>query len=498
MKLNPKQLAVCAALVGLLTVCAALPASAAGPLHAAAAIALPTLPWSSVEVESIEPGDYAASMTVGTAQQLSPVIQPSKAAKRANVSFVSDNPNIISVTSDGVAQAVGLGTAHVSATVGDQSCLYTITSTPDESMIVTEMDITLASNTIAVGDTTSLSLAVLPTSAANYADVSLTSSNEKVATVNSFGKVTGVGVGTATITATSGSVSCSATIKVVNASSGTATAQSLNLNTNYVVLKPGSSKTITGKVTPSSASQALTFKSNDTKVATVSAGGVITGVATGATSVVVSNGTASSSVTVIVNRTASSSSSDGSTDGSETPDAATTDPVAQAIAAAEGSEVVLTQAEAPFLSVEALNALRTSGKTLVVNGSGYTIRLAAEDVKNTSATLDTALTFAADEKGLRFTLNNGQPLPGTVQLTMTDENAAYSRLYLYNTIGQKWQFLNAYTNHTLKADTAGDYLLTNENLRFDNMDWTFFIAGGVVMVGIAVAYIVVKKRYWFW
>ena len=498
MKLNPKQLAVCAALVGLLTVCAALPASAAGPLHAAAAIALPTLPWSSVEVESIEPGDYAASMTVGTAQQLSPVIQPSKAAKRANVSFVSDNPNVISVTSDGVAQAVGLGTAHVAATVGDQSCLYTITSTPDESMIVTEMDITLASNTIAVGDTTSLSLAVLPTSAANYADVSLTSSNEKVATVNSFGKVTGVGVGTATITATSGSVSCSATIKVVNASSGTATAQSLSLNTNYVVLKPGSSKTITGKVTPSSASQALTFKSNDTKVATVSAGGVITGVATGATSVVVSNGTASSSVTVIVNRTASSSSSDGSSNGGDTPDAALTDSVAQAITAAEGSEVVLTQAEAPLLSAEALNALRTSGKTLVVNGSGYTIRLAAEDVKNTSATLDTALTFAADEKGLRFTLNNGQPLPGTVQLTMTDENAAYSRLYLYNTIGQKWQFLNAYTNHTLKADTAGDYLLTNENLRFDNMDWTFFIAGGVVMVGIAVAYIVVKKRYWFW
>ena len=453
MKLNPKQLAVCAALVGLLTVCAALPASAAGPLHAAAAIALPTLPWSSVEVESIEPGDYAASMTVGTAQQLSPVIQPSKAAKRANVSFVSDNPNVISVTSDGVAQAVGLGTAHVAATVGDQSCLYTITSTPDESMIVTEMDITLASNTIAVGDTTSLSLAVLPTSAANYADVSLTSSNEKVATVNSFGKVTGVGVGTATIT---------------------------------------------GKVTPSSASQALTFKSGDTKVATVSAGGVITGVATGATSVVVSNGTASSSVTVIVNRTASSSGSEGSTGGSETPDETLTDSVAQAITAAEGSEVVLTQAEAPLLSAEALNALRTSGKTLVVNGSGYTIRLAAEDVKNTSATLDTALTFAADEKGLRFTLNNGQPLPGTVQLTMTDENAAYSRLYLYNTIGQKWQFLNAYTNHTLKADTAGDYLLTNENLRFDNMDWTFFIAGGVVMVGIAVAYIVVKKRYWFW
>ena len=200
----------------------------------------------------------------------------------------------MSVTSDGVAQAVGLGTAHVAATVGDQSCLYTITTEPDASMVVTEMDVTLASNTIAVGDTTSLSLAVLPTSAANYADVSLSSSNEGVATVNSFGKITGIAPGTATITATSGSVSASATIKVV--ASGSVVPQSLSLNTNYVVLKPGSSKTITGSVAPSTASQSLTFKSNDTKIATVNGSGVITGVSTGATSVIVSNGTVSSSV----------------------------------------------------------------------------------------------------------------------------------------------------------------------------------------------------------
>jgi len=500
MKLNPKQLAVAAALLGLLTAGTALPATAASPFTAPAAISLPTptLPWSTVDVESMECGDYAATMTVGTAQQLSPVILPEKAAKRASVSFVSDNPNIVSVTSDGVAQAVGLGTAHVAATAGEQTCLYTITTEPDASMIITDMDITLASNTIAVGDTTSLSLAVLPTSAANYADVSLSSSNEKVATVNNFGKVTGVGAGTATITATSGSVSCSATIKVVNASSSTVTAESLTLNTNYVVLKPGSSKTITGKVTPSSASQSLTFKSNDTKVATVSAGGVITGVGTGATSVVVSNGTASSSVTVIVNRTASASSDGSDNSGDTVPDETVTDTIAAAIEAAEGDEVTLTQAEAPVLSTEALNALRTSGKTLVVTGDGYTLRLAGSNVKSTSSPLDTALTFTPDERGMCFTLNNGNPLPGTVEITFTGDEAGYGRIYLYNTVGQKWQFLNAYKDSVLKADTAGDYLLTNENLRFDNMDWTFFIAGGVVMVGIVVAYIAVKKRYWFW
>ena len=50
----------------------------------------------------------------------------------------------------------------------------------------------------------------------------------------------------------------------------------------------------------------------------------------------------------------------------------------------------------------------------------------------------------------------------------------------------------------ITADTAGRYLLTNQNLRFGDINWTFFIAGGVVVILIAIAYIVLKKRYWFW
>ena len=53
MKLNLKMLAVSAALLGLLAAGAALPASAAGPLNAAAAL---SLPWSAVAVESVETG----------------------------------------------------------------------------------------------------------------------------------------------------------------------------------------------------------------------------------------------------------------------------------------------------------------------------------------------------------------------------------------------------------------------------------------------------------
>lgn len=491
MKLNPKMLAVSAAVLALLTAGAALPVSAASPLAASAAI---SLPWTAVNVESIETGNYASTMTVGTAQQLSPVILPEKAARTATVSFMSNDSSIVSVTSEGVAQAVGVGTAQVVATADGVSCVYTITTELDASMIVTEMDLTLASSTIAVGDTTSLSLAVLPSSASNYASVTLSSSNEAVATVNNFGKVTGVAPGTATITATCGDVTASAKIKVVNSGS---TSQSLSLNTSYVVLKPGASRTITGKVTPSSASQSLTFKSNDTKVATVNSKGVITAVGTGATSVVVSNGTASASVTVIVNRTASGGGSNsGSDDGNN--GEVVTDPVVEAIEAAESDEVTFAQREVPTVTSEMLNALRLSGKTLVLTADDYTIRIAGSDVKNTTAQVSTALSFAPSEYGVTFTLNGGAALPGVVQIEMMGDNAAYTRVYLHNAVKGKWQFLNSYKDGVLSADTAGEYLLTTQNLRFVHVDMTFFFAGLVVIVGIIIAYIAIKKRYWFW
>ena len=429
-------------------------------------------------------------MTVGTAQQLSPVVTPVKAAKRNGVSYVSDNPNIVSVTEDGVAQAVGLGTAQITATCGGVSCTYAITTQPDSTMIATEMDITLASSTIAVGDHTNVSLAVLPTTAANYIDVTLTSSDPSVATVNNFGKVTGIAPGKATITASTGDVSCSATVTVVAApSSSTGAAESLSLNTNYLVLKPGASGKITGSVAPSTASQSLTFTSRDKSIATVSASGVVTGVSTGATSVVVSNGTVSSSVTVIVNRTASSSSNGGTADG---------DPIVNAIENAASDTISYPQEQVPVITTEMLNALRTTGRTLVLNAKDYTLTVDGSAIRNTTSEIATALTFTPDENGLRFTLNDGGEMPCGVQITLTGENAAYSRLYLHNSVSGKWQFLNSYKDGVLHADVAGEYLLTNQNLRFTSINWTFFIGAGVVVVACLIAYIAVKKRYWFW
>ena len=152
----------------------------------------------------------------------------------------------------------------------------------------------------------------------------------------------------------------------------------------------------------------------------------------------------------------------------------------------------------PAITGEILSALRTTGRSLIVLGEDYTLRIDGTSIKSTQGGFSTALTFAPDENGLSFQLGESGALPCVVQITLTGENAAYSRLYLHNTASEKWQFLNSYKDGTITADTAGSYLLTNQNLRFTNINWTFFIAAGALTVVCLIVYIAVKKRYWFW
>ena len=550
-----KKLAACVLMLGVLVCGTALSAAAASlPVEEQNGVSLPWL--KDVPAESIATGSYSANMLLGASQQLSPVVSPSYSTD--SVVFLTDDSSVLTVSSSGVVQAVGVGTATVTAAAGNQICAYTIVVSMDSSMIVTEMDLSLSSNTIYVGNSVSASLQVRPSSASNYATVTLTSSNEKIATVNSFGRVTGVAPGKATITATCGSVVATTTVTVLalptDSSTGTSgttsnnSGQVITPNTNYIVLKPGATRTITAKATPASASQSFTFKSGNSSIATVSPSGVVTAVGTGSTSITISNGKATAMVTVIVNRSAEASSgsnssiatvsptgvvtavgtgstsitisngkatamvtvivnrsadaasgSDSSNDGTNTPDDSTTiplDPVVQTIQDSTEDQVVFAQSEVPIVTGEILNALRTTGKTLCVVGDGYTLNVSGKEVKSTTSEIDTAITFTESEEGLEFELDNGRTLPCAVQLEL--DVSTYSRLYLYNTISNKWQFLNSYKDGVITADTAGRYLLTNQNLRFGDINWTFFIAGGVVVILIAIAYIVLKKRYWFW
>lgn len=497
MNFSAKKLALSAVLLCLLAAGTAVTASAAAPVQGLA-ITLPTVRWPwEAAVESIETGEYSSSIEVGETQQLVPVISPEKAANAA-VSYVSDNEAVLAVASDGTIQGVSLGTAQVTATAGGKSCTYTITVVPNASMIVAEMDLSLSANRIAVGDTASVSIQVLPTTSASYAEIALSSSNEKVATVNNFGKVTGIAPGTATITAACGSVSASAKITVVSASSSTPTSEHLTLNTTYVVLKPGETRALQVSVSPSNASKNFTFKSGDTSVATVSAGGVISAVGTGATAVVVSNGTATASVTVIVNRTAASSSI--TTDSEQNNSAAqdSDDPVVRAIQKSAKDEIVFEQSEVPIVTSEMLDALRVSGKTLCLTSQDCNLRVRGKDVRNTTNAFHTAVSFTPVDKGVELTLDDGTALPGSIEIELTGGAASYKKLYLYNEVTGKWQYLNSYADSVVTIDSAGRYLLTNETISLVRVNWFFLAAAGVVVIILGIFYVVFKKRYWFW
>ena len=236
---------------------AALTVSAAQP---AAALQLPSLQWPSfgkeeeVAVESIDPGSYNAEMTLGTTQQLKPTVLPDNATDK-EVVFASEDISIIQVGQDGLIGAASVGTTRVSATAGGVTIYYTITVTPDPSTVVSDMDAAISEEEIAVGATATISVSVSPSSAASTANVTFSSSNESVATVNNFGRVTGVGKGSATITITCGDIVRTVSVKVYVPTDG------IHLNTNYLVLKPGATAQISGSVSPSTAPQGLTFRS---------------------------------------------------------------------------------------------------------------------------------------------------------------------------------------------------------------------------------------------
>ena len=105
-----KKLAACVLMLGVLVCGTALSAAAASlPVEEQNGVSLPWL--KDVPAESIATGSYSANMLLGASQQLSPVVSPSYSTD--SVVFLTDDSSVLTVSSSGVVQAVGVGTATV-------------------------------------------------------------------------------------------------------------------------------------------------------------------------------------------------------------------------------------------------------------------------------------------------------------------------------------------------------------------------------------------------
>lgn len=122
------------------------------------------------------------------------------------------------------------------------------------------------------GNSATLTATVSPSNATNR-NVSWTSSSSSVASVNSYGLVTGKSSGTATITCRASDGSGKYATCDVTVSAATPTSVSLP---STLKLKEGESTTLTPTLSPSGTSTTYTWKSDNTEVASVSQAGKVT------------------------------------------------------------------------------------------------------------------------------------------------------------------------------------------------------------------------------
>ncbi len=225
-----------------------------------------------IMVDSVSLNKTSASIYTTKTLQLKATVLPENAYNK-KVTWESSNTKVATVSSTGKVTAVGSGKAVITCKTASMKRTASCTVTVLKKTEVESMKLNKSSAIVYVGKYTTLTSEVLP-SGATYKDVKWSSSNTKVAKVDSNGKVTAVSKGTATITCTSVDnpmVKKSCTVKVYVKVTG------VKLDNSSAKIYEGQTKQLKATVSPSNASnKKVTWTSSDTKIATVNSKGLVT------------------------------------------------------------------------------------------------------------------------------------------------------------------------------------------------------------------------------
>ena len=220
----------------------------------------------------------AKSVAVGETMGLSAAVAPADATISA-VEWSSGDERIATVDEKGVVTGVKKGNVRITAKAADGSNVRT-----NISVSVTQnaeaISLDKAEITVSTGKSGMLKATVLPKDASDNG-VIWTSSNERIATVNQQGRVTGVARGDCEIIAVSRSMG-----EAVQAKATVHVQQPIKKVTfgDAPVIYAGESAKLTWSIEPSDATnQALKFTSGNKKVLTVDEDGTIYGLKAGET-----------------------------------------------------------------------------------------------------------------------------------------------------------------------------------------------------------------------
>ncbi|HKR09486.1 MAG TPA: Ig-like domain-containing protein [Gemmatimonadaceae bacterium] len=259
----------------------------------------PPVPVASVSVSLV-----SSSLNPGQTTQATAVLKDANGNQLTGrtVTWQSSATNVATVSNAGLVSAVAAGSASITATSEGQTGSATLTVSVPPPVPVATVSVSLASSTINPGQTTQAT-AVLKDANGNQLTgrtVTWQSSANNVATVSSDGLVSAVAAGSASITATSESKTGSATLTVnapppVPVASVTVSPSAPSVQVGSTVQLSAVTRDANGNILTG---RTITWSSNNTGIATVSASGLVTAVAAGTAIITASCGSANGTSTV--------------------------------------------------------------------------------------------------------------------------------------------------------------------------------------------------------
>lgn len=232
-------------------------------------------------------------------------------AVRSGVSFTwaSSDTSVVTITTAGVATAVGAGSAMVRATadgITSSPVTINVAEPPPPGPVVATVTVSPAEAMIETGATQQFAAKALTSDGMEIPDAEFTwsSSNDMVATVDANGLATGVGAGEAMITATADSVSGMATLTVTEPPPPEPIVARVTVSPTQAMIETDATQQFSATALTSDGmeipSAEFTWSSSDEMVATVDADGLATGVGAGAAMITATADSVSGTATLTV------------------------------------------------------------------------------------------------------------------------------------------------------------------------------------------------------
>lgn len=259
---------------------------------------IPGVVTLSDDVESVEKNDtYQLTATVADGYT-------------GTVEWSSSNTSVATVDNTGkVTVLTDEGTAVITATVGEWSDSCTITAV-SEIVPLTKIEIKADKTEVALNGTTTLSVVYTPENTTDIKDVTWSTSDEKILTIDKDGNVKAVGLGKATITAKVGEFTDTVEITVP-----AVPATKLEASVEKTELNAGDSVQIKATVAPTDTTDVITYESSNGAVLIVDANGKVSAVKAGTATVTVKAGSLTKTFNFAVNETSTMELDDMNVEG---------------------------------------------------------------------------------------------------------------------------------------------------------------------------------------